>query len=161
MNTPADSTQYSPTDDQVLSLVIQIRNTSPSIGLSKLLSALKSQAPTWTLSEKVPSTDNASKLTVASEKDSFKASGYHVDIQRDFTADARNCCPDRIGSEDVANQREGPLCYYELRKGGNYAQGESIRLDCWLGGVEVTGTRTLCILWQSFWQLGSFITSEL
>ena len=135
MNTPAESTQYSPTDDQVLSLAIQIKNTSPSIGLSKLLSALKSQAPTWTLSEKVPSTDNASELTVASEKDSFKASGYHVGIQRDFTAYARNCCPDRIGSEDVVNKREGPLCYYQLREGVKLIFKESPFV--WVAGPEV------------------------
>lgn len=43
---------YSPADAEILALAAEIREQSPSLGLTKVLSAIKSQQPTWQLSEK-------------------------------------------------------------------------------------------------------------
>ena len=43
---------YSPADAEILTLAAEIREQSPSLGLPKVLSAIKSQKPTWQLSEK-------------------------------------------------------------------------------------------------------------
>ena len=60
--------QINPSDEEIQSRVSEIRITSPTIGLQKLLTAIKSQEPSWSLSEKVPSPQplNSSLFTVIS-----------------------------------------------------------------------------------------------
>src|SRR5205085_10471487 len=48
-----DMTQINPLDEEIQSLVSEIRLTNPTIGLQKLLAAIKAQESSWSLSEKV------------------------------------------------------------------------------------------------------------
>jgi hypothetical protein len=111
MSTPAGSTLYSPANDQVLLLATQIRNTSPSIGFSKLLSTLKSHEPTWTLSEKVLPVYILSPLTLASQEDPFETTDDRIVFDRHFAIDSTTCCSGGIASKDDGDKWEGTLLY--------------------------------------------------
>lgn len=45
-------TLYTPADPEIQSAASSIRAQSPTLGLTKLLAQIKSQNPTWSLSEK-------------------------------------------------------------------------------------------------------------
>jgi len=49
----SSSSPYSPSDDEVVSQAAAVRSVNPGIGTQKLLQAIKTENPTWTLSEKV------------------------------------------------------------------------------------------------------------
>lgn len=56
--------QKSPSDEAIVSLVADIRAQLPSLGVAKLVQAIKQREPTWILSEKVvhPSSTHPSVL---------------------------------------------------------------------------------------------------
>jgi hypothetical protein len=47
------SSQYSPAEIEVTTIVDAIRKESPTLGLQKVLFEIREREPTWTLSEKV------------------------------------------------------------------------------------------------------------
>jgi len=88
-------------------------------------------------------------LTLASQEDSFETTDDHILFDRHFAIDSTTRCSGGIGSEDLGDEWEGTLCY-ECNWQRRYAvQRESVRLGSWSGRLEITGTRTLCLLWEN------------